>query len=130
MFKLSARLGVPAALELTPAQEFIRVGREVDNDFIADNRRVSSHHCELRQEDGAWVLVDLHSTNGTSIRRADRMIAVNRHRDFRVKLNPRDEIVLGDPPNAFHIDFVPVTTLALGRSVQLSAQMLVEPHGI
>ena len=45
-------------------------------------------------------------------------------------MSPRDEIVLGDPPNAFHIDFVPVTTLSLGRSVQLSAQMLVEPHGI
>lgn len=46
----------------------IRIGKANDNDFILDDPHVSRHHARLiRQEDGAWLLEDLSSTNGTFV---------------------------------------------------------------
>src|SRR5688572_28287741 len=55
------------------AQEFsfekgeIRVGAMEDNDLVVGDDTVSRYHCKIIQEDNAYVLVDLGSTNGTFI---------------------------------------------------------------
>lgn len=52
-----------------------RIGRNPDNDVvIANDKRVSKYHAEIRREDGSYVVVDLRSTNGTMVngRRIDR----------------------------------------------------------
>ena len=46
-----------------------RVGRDQTNDIVIEHGSVSRHHCELRlQEDGAVLIVDLDSMNGTAVR--------------------------------------------------------------
>jgi len=43
------------------------IGRAVDNDFVLTDIAVSRKHFDLRHEDGAWVIVDHGSGNGTVV---------------------------------------------------------------
>lgn len=45
----------------------IRIGKADDNDFILDDLHVSRYHARLIRQDGAWLLEDLSSTNGTYV---------------------------------------------------------------
>ncbi|HEY7610249.1 MAG TPA: FHA domain-containing protein [Alphaproteobacteria bacterium] len=46
-----------------------RVGRDQTNDIVIEHGSVSRHHCELRlQDDGAVLIIDLNSMNGTAVR--------------------------------------------------------------
>jgi pSer/pThr/pTyr-binding forkhead associated (FHA) protein len=44
-----------------------RIGRAPDNDLLLDDPSVSSHHAELVEQHGQWILTDLQSTNGTCL---------------------------------------------------------------
>ena len=45
-----------------------RICRESDNDIVQPHdNRVSLHHAEIRREDGAYVLTDMNSKNGTRV---------------------------------------------------------------
>ena len=48
----------------------ITVGAMEDNDLIVSDDTVSRYHCRIVQEETAYLLVDLGSTNGTFINRA------------------------------------------------------------
>lgn len=48
-------------------QNVITIGARDDNDVVLDDDTVSRHHCRIVQEDDAYVLVDLNSTNGTFV---------------------------------------------------------------
>jgi pSer/pThr/pTyr-binding forkhead associated (FHA) protein len=45
------------------------IGREVDNDIVLDDERISRHHAEIRMDHGVAVLLDYGSMNGTLINR-------------------------------------------------------------
>jgi pSer/pThr/pTyr-binding forkhead associated (FHA) protein len=45
------------------------IGREVDNDILLDDERISRHHAEIRMDHGVAVLLDYGSMNGTLINR-------------------------------------------------------------
>ena len=45
----------------------IVIGRQSTNDIVLSDPNVSRNHAELRRDDGRWVLVDLGSTNGTTV---------------------------------------------------------------
>ncbi len=45
----------------------ITVGGMSDNDVVVQDDTVSRYHCKIVQENSGYVLVDLHSTNGTFI---------------------------------------------------------------
>jgi len=47
----------------------IRIGAMEDNDMVVGDDTVSRYHCKIVQEDNAYVLQDLGSTNGTFINR-------------------------------------------------------------
>jgi len=47
----------------------IRIGAMDDNDVVIQDDTVSRYHCKILQEDNAYVLLDLGSTNGTFINR-------------------------------------------------------------
>jgi Protein of unknown function (DUF3662)/Inner membrane component of T3SS, cytoplasmic domain len=64
----------------------VLVGRSRECDITLGDANVSRRHAELRQEDGAWWIVDLGSTNG---------VEVNGKRVERARLEPDDAIVLG-----------------------------------
>ncbi len=43
----------------------LTIGRKPDNDLVIDNPAVSGHHARVVQEEGAFFIEDLGSTNGT-----------------------------------------------------------------
>lgn len=79
----------PAAPVPLPAEGSIVVGRSRGCDVVVPQPTVSRRHLELRALDGAWLAVDLGSSNGTWL--------IGR-RVGRARVTPGDEIVLGDCP--------------------------------
>ena len=71
------------------------LGRSKANDLVLDDVSVSSQHCRIRPEDGAFVLLDLKSTNGTF---------VNERRVTSHKLAEGDVIRLGEMQLQFRTD--------------------------
>ena len=45
----------------------IRIGRGTENEMVVDEAAVSRLHARLEEEAGTWRVVDLGSTNGTSV---------------------------------------------------------------
>jgi pSer/pThr/pTyr-binding forkhead associated (FHA) protein len=45
----------------------IRIGRGAENEMVVDEAAVSRLHARLEEEAGTWRVVDLGSTNGTSV---------------------------------------------------------------
>jgi hypothetical protein len=76
-----------AAPVTLPAQGTIVVGRSRGCDVVMPQPTVSRHHLELRALDGAWLAVDLGSSNGTWL--MGRRVG-------RVRVTPGDELMLGD----------------------------------
>jgi hypothetical protein len=72
------------------------VGRSRECDVTLDDPNVSRRHAEIRQEGGAWWIVDLGSTNG---------VEVNGRRIDRAKLEHGDEIRLGTSELRFERGF-------------------------
>jgi hypothetical protein len=70
-----------------PADGAAVVGRSRGCDVVVDEPTVSRHHLELRALEGAWLAVDLGSTNGTWL--LGRRLA-------RMRVVPGDELQLGD----------------------------------
>lgn len=65
----------------------IRIGKADDNDFVLNDPHVSRYHARLIREEGAWLLEDLSSTNGTYVN--DTQISKKR-------ITSTDQIRLGD----------------------------------
>jgi hypothetical protein len=76
-----------AAPVTLPAQGTIVVGRSRGCDVVMPQPTVSRHHLELRALDGAWLAVDLGSSNGTWL--MGRRVG-------RARVTPGDELMLGD----------------------------------
>ena len=72
-----------------PAEGTIVVGRSRGCDVVLPQPTVSRQHVELRALDGAWLAVDLGSSNGTWL--MGRRVG-------RARVTPGDELVLGDCP--------------------------------
>jgi hypothetical protein len=72
------------------------LGRSRECDITVDDPNVSRRHAEIRQDGGAWWIVDLDSTNG---------VEVNGRRVDRAKLEHDDEIVLGTSKLRFERGF-------------------------
>jgi pSer/pThr/pTyr-binding forkhead associated (FHA) protein len=74
--------GAPGVLPRTfvvPCQPVVSVGRGPNNAIRIDDDTVSTHHAELRWDEGHWVVQDLGSTNGTfvsdgGVREAERRV--------------------------------------------------------
>ena len=68
------------------------IGRSKDCDIQISDPNASRRHAELRQEGAAYWLIDLDSTNGSS---------VNGHRTARAKLDSGDVITIGSTDMLF-----------------------------
>ena len=88
-------LGGPRASLAIPAEHrviaidcsLVSIGRDKTNDVVLNHRSVSSHHAEVhRTAQGAFLIRDLNSTNGTH---------VNRRRIAQVMLRNGDAIQIG-----------------------------------
>jgi pilus assembly protein CpaF len=74
--------------ELSFDKAEITVGRVRGNDIVLPKGNVSKHHCRLLGSEGAIIVEDLHSTNGTYVN--GRKIAEP------VTLSPGDKVFVGD----------------------------------
>ncbi len=45
----------------------VTIGRMSSNDIVLSDQNISRKHAEVRHEGGRWLIVDLGSTNGTSV---------------------------------------------------------------
>ena len=79
----------PAAPLALPTAGSIVVGRSRGCDVVMPQTTISRHHLELRALDGAWLAVDLGSSNGTWL--MGRRVG-------RARVVPGDELFLGDCP--------------------------------
>jgi pSer/pThr/pTyr-binding forkhead associated (FHA) protein len=68
------------------------IGRSKDCDIRLADPNVSRRHAELRQEDGAYWILDLGSTNG---------LTVNGRRQQRAKLENDDRVTIGSTDLVF-----------------------------
>ena len=75
------------ALDWSGAQEELLVGRHTDCDIVLEDPTVSRRHARLRFRDGAWVLQDLESRNGTRVNAVPMV---------RCRLHPGDDLALGN----------------------------------
>ena len=50
-------------------QDSVSIGQAADNDLVIDDSRVSREHCKIVHEPYGYLVVDLGSTNGTSVNR-------------------------------------------------------------
>jgi DNA-binding NtrC family response regulator len=97
----------------------ITIGAMEDNDLVVSDDTVSRYHCRIVQEDTAYLLVDLGSTNGTFI---------NRVRIKEAYLKPGCTIGLGNTEVKFHsadekVEIVPSRKEKLGRMVGRHVKM-------
>jgi hypothetical protein len=86
--------GVPRIID----KRRVVIGRSKECDIQLHDANVSRQHAELRQEDTAYWIVDLDSTNG---------IEVNGRRQKRAKLEDGDKIVIGSTELLFERAAVP-----------------------
>jgi hypothetical protein len=76
-----------AAGRVIALSQGLTLGRETDNDVALIDPKISRYHARIEPRDGAWVLSDLGSTNGTRL---------NGLRVVRCGIVPGDFIYLGD----------------------------------
>jgi hypothetical protein len=75
------------ALDWLHGESDLVIGRDQGCDVVLADESVSREHARLLFRDGAWIIQDLDSTNGT---------LVNRERVGRCQLQPGDRLQLGD----------------------------------
>jgi len=67
--KLVTERGDGTTLEYIFDQPIVTLGAMDDNDIVLDDDTVSRYHCRIFQEDDAYLIQDLGSTNGTFVNR-------------------------------------------------------------
>jgi hypothetical protein len=87
--QIAARRSPPVllALDWDGGGDDLVIGRHPDCDIVLARPAVSRRHARLTYRDGAWIVEDLDSTNGT---------VVNGARVGRCRLHAGDQLVIGD----------------------------------
>ncbi len=86
MPEIEFKEGPLAGRRLTLESKTYSLGRRLENDLPLDDVMISGEHAELRFQDGGWAIVDLGSSNGTSL---------NGKRVSSALLSPGDFVQLG-----------------------------------
>src|SRR3954447_26776599 len=113
MIRLTHLSGSQRGTSSSSPKAVVRMGRGADCDVRFDANidvKVSTHHAEIRFEDGNYFLIDSGSTNGTLI---------NGKRVQRQKLRDGDKFHLGGeagPELQFQIDKSPASAMGNGRA--------------
>jgi transcriptional regulator with GAF, ATPase, and Fis domain len=75
----------------------ITLGRAESNQLPLSDYHLSNEHGQLFQEEDQVIYRDLRSTNGSSVQRGERLIAVDATCQYEVTLHDGDKLLLGDP---------------------------------
>lgn len=90
-----AGLLLPGGNRIPLSDQIVTIGRSTDSTIPLTDKNASRRHAEIRPVDGAFVVVDLASTNGTAVN--GRKIAEHTLRDG-------DEVVIGGTSLRFEQD--------------------------
>jgi hypothetical protein len=82
-------------------RQLLMIGRALDNDVVVDSAEVSRHHARIEHREDAFWVVDLGSTNGTS---------VNGNQIDEHELQHGDRVTLGNVV----LEFLPYSAQAAG----------------
>jgi pSer/pThr/pTyr-binding forkhead associated (FHA) protein len=84
--KLVVTEGDKTGTEIALAGRQLTIGRAGDSDLIVDDEYASTHHAKLVFINGAWLVQDLDSTNGTFLdgRKVSTPVAVAMNSQVRV----------------------------------------------
>lgn len=66
--KLIAKKGPAAGVSYTLEQQEIFIGRDLSNDIVINDPEISRRHARIYKQGNAYILEDLGSTNGTSVK--------------------------------------------------------------
>lgn len=81
----------------TLENDVINIGRQLDNNLVLDDPRVSRKHCQIRMVKGRHMLFDLGSSGGTY---------VNNSRITQIALHPGDVVSLAGVPLVYGQDAI------------------------
>lgn len=97
------------------------IGRHPEMDLTLDDIMASSHHAELRCEDGSWSIVDLGSSNGTLL---------NKARVTSARLAPGDLVQIGGSSFIFRDASAPAAdaTAAVASADELALVEKMRDH--
>jgi DNA-binding NtrC family response regulator len=100
-------------------QPAVTIGAMDDNDIVVDDDTVSRYHCRITQDDDAYIIQDLGSTNGTF---------VNRVRIREAFLKPGCMLTVGKTDIRFQslderVEITPANRDRFGRIVGTSVRM-------
>ena len=105
--------------ELIFDQSTIHIGAMADNDIVIDDDTASRYHCKIIQTDGAYLIRDEESTNGTF---------VNRVHIREAYLQPGNTVTVGKTELRFHtldeqVEIQPSTQESFGDIVGKSVRI-------
>jgi pSer/pThr/pTyr-binding forkhead associated (FHA) protein len=83
---LVVRAGPQAGLKVLLTQDLTKLGRHPDSDVFLDDITVSRRHCEIQRANGAFVVRDVGSLNGTYL---------NQKRVEQATIHNGDELQVG-----------------------------------
>jgi Nif-specific regulatory protein len=89
--------GQHAGQRLQLSQPQITIGRDEGNTVPLSDHHLSSEHGQLFSEDDQVIYRDLRSTNGSLVRRGDRLLSVDAASRYEISLHDGDLLLLGDP---------------------------------
>src|ERR1700761_4620259 len=106
MARLVINPGTPQAweIQLKPGLNFL--GRGASNDFKLEDPSVSGSHCQITVDNGATVIKDMGSTNGTYVNRA-KVTESRLESGQPLRLGSVDMVFLTDGPDAVQAVAVP-----------------------
>jgi pSer/pThr/pTyr-binding forkhead associated (FHA) protein len=107
-FMLSATRGSLAGRQYAIPSGVLRIGRSQDSQIVLDEPMVSRQHAEIVERDGACVIRDLGSTNGT---------CVDGVRVFERVLQPGNRVGIGLAEFVFHAAGAPVPAAGTAAAV-------------
>ncbi len=75
----------------------VSLGRGDGNSLVLSDYHLSGTHVSIFLDGDSWIVRDLRSTNGTQLRRAGQLTALDSANNFESTLQSGDEVLLGDP---------------------------------
>lgn len=107
MIRLTVLEGPDRGLIFETEEGSVSLSKAASNQLVLTDRYVSRYHGEVLWDGKHLVFRDLHSSNGSAVRRGAKTIAVGPDQNFVVDLQPGDSILLGDldRPTVVSIDW-------------------------
>ncbi len=122
--KTQAGASMAPKLEVTQGEELgtqykvaltTRIGREVDNDIVLTDTKISRYHAEIIMDNGAWTLIDLGSFNQTFLNGLPITKPMALEDGDRIGVG-EIELTFALPHPAHPHDTIPITTVVPPRS--------------